>query len=158
MTAAKEKRVQKGIGIGTVRRPFGGPGDFAQGRFRPKAPKWKLQFYVAFCHKSCFWALPGDAEMKLFEAKSAAEISLEKVSFPKRLKTDQGGQGDQKVTHDHHRGDLGWRPGPQGGPFRHDLSTRRTEGNKETAQDLNTPLGLKARRIFGGSLLLLGCV
>ena len=103
MTAAKEKRVQKGIGIGTVQGakkgpfwgPFGGPGDFAQGRFRPKAPKWKLQFYEAFGHKSGFWALPGGAEMKLFEAKSAAEISLEKMSFPKPRKTDQGGQGDQ---------------------------------------------------------------
>jgi hypothetical protein len=47
-----------------------------------------LQFYVAFGHKSGFWALQGGAEMKLLEAKSAAEISLEKVSFPKRRKTD----------------------------------------------------------------------
>ena len=103
--------------------------------------------YEAFGHKSGCWALPGNAEMEVFEAKPAAEISLEKVSFPKRRKTDQGGQGDQKVTHTDHRGDHGRRPGPQGGPFRHDLSTRRTEGNKETAEDLNTPLGLKARRI-----------
>ena len=113
MTAAKEKPVQKGIGIGTVQGakkgpfggPFGGPGAFAQGPFRPKAPKWKLQFYEAFGHKSGFWALPGGAEMKLFEAKSAAEISLEKMSFPKLRKTDQGGQGGQKVTHNDHRGD-----------------------------------------------------
>ena len=34
--------------------------------------------------------------MKLFEAKSAAEISLEKVSFPKRLKRTRGAKGTKK--------------------------------------------------------------
>ena len=115
-TSTERDRNRNGPGgqKGALWGPFGGPGDFAQGRFRPKAPKWKLQFYEAFGHKSGFWALPGGAEMKLFEAKSAAEISLEKMSFPKPRKTDQGGQGDQKNTHTNHRGDHGCRPGLHG--------------------------------------------
>ena len=79
-TSTERDRNRNGPGgqKGPLWGPFGGPGAFAQGPFRPKAPKWKLQFYEAFGHKSGFWALPGGAEMKLFEAKSAAEISLEK--------------------------------------------------------------------------------
>ena len=72
--------------------------------------------------------------MKLFEAKSAAEISLEKVSFPKRRKTDQEGKGDQKVTTTIIEGTLDGVQGPREDPL--DMiyqpeTTRREEGNNQ---------------------------
>ena len=125
MTAAKEKnsterdRSRNGLGAqnGPLWGPFGGPSAFAQGPFRPKAPKWKLHFYEAFGNIYRFLGFPGGSKIKLFEAKSAADFSLEKMSFPKLRKTEQGGQRDQKETRANHLRDHGRRPGPCGRTF-----------------------------------------
>ena len=92
-TSTERDRNRNGPGgqKGPLWGPFGGPGAFAQGPFRPKAPKWKLQFYEAFGYKYGFWALPGDAEIRAFRGQVGGRNFARKTEFSETVKNGPGG-------------------------------------------------------------------